>query len=96
MSVVTATELLGQALRLPNAERVRLTEALAAIGEAALQWELRPLAEGLTALLAQDGDWYIAYCPEEPGANGQGRTPAECLESLRAAVALLRLDRAPA
>jgi Uncharacterised protein family (UPF0150). len=24
-----------------------------------------------TAVFERDGDWYIAYCPEIPGANGQ-------------------------
>ena len=28
-----------------------------------------------TALIEREKDWYIAYCPEIPGANGQGRTP---------------------
>ena len=27
-----------------------------------------------TAVFERDGDWFIAYCPEIPGANGQGRT----------------------
>ena len=26
----------------------------------------------LTAIIEQDGEWFIAYCPEIPGANGQG------------------------
>jgi hypothetical protein len=26
-----------------------------------------------TAIIEKDGDWFIAYCPEIPGANGQGR-----------------------
>jgi len=25
-----------------------------------------------TAIIERDGDWFIAYCPEVPGANGQG------------------------
>lgn len=25
-----------------------------------------------TALIERENDWYIAYCPEIPGANGQG------------------------
>jgi len=25
-----------------------------------------------TAIIERDGDWYIAFCPEIPGANGQG------------------------
>lgn len=29
-----------------------------------------------TALIERDGDWYVAYCPEIPGANGQGRGAA--------------------
>jgi hypothetical protein len=24
-----------------------------------------------TAIIERDGDWYVAYCPEIPGANGQ-------------------------
>ena len=24
-----------------------------------------------TAVIEQDGEWFIAYCPEMPGANGQ-------------------------
>ena len=27
-----------------------------------------------TAIIERDGEWYIAYCPEIPSANGQGRT----------------------
>ena len=26
-----------------------------------------------TAIIEKDGDWYIAYCPGIPGANGQGK-----------------------
>lgn len=46
-----------------------------------------------TAVIERDGDWYIAYCPEIPGANGQGRTVEECRESLREAIALVLEDR---
>jgi predicted RNase H-like HicB family nuclease len=46
-----------------------------------------------TALIEQDGDWYIAYCPEIPGANGQGRTVEECRASLAEAIALILADR---
>jgi len=42
-----------------------------------------------TAILERDGDWYIAYCPEIPGANGQGRTKAEARASLAEAIALI-------
>ncbi len=36
----------------------------------------------LTAIIEKDEDWYIAYCPEIPGANGQGKTPEECKKTL--------------
>ena len=42
-----------------------------------------------TAIVEQDGPWYIAYCAEVPGANGQGATREECLTSLRDAIALI-------
>jgi predicted RNase H-like HicB family nuclease len=46
-----------------------------------------------TAIIERDGDWYIAYCPEIPGANGQGRTLEECRKNLAAAIALILEDR---
>jgi len=46
-----------------------------------------------TAIIEKDGDWYIAYCPEVPGANGQGRTIEESRESLAEAIALILEDR---
>lgn len=46
-----------------------------------------------TAVYEHDGDWLIAYCPEVPGANGQGRTKEEARESLAGAIALLLEDR---
>ena len=46
-----------------------------------------------TAIVEKDGDWHIAYCAELPGANGQGKTKAECLENLSQAIELLLEDR---
>jgi predicted RNase H-like HicB family nuclease len=46
-----------------------------------------------TAILEQDGEWFIAYCPEIPGANGQGRTIEECRENLAHAIELILEDR---
>ena len=46
-----------------------------------------------TAIIERDGDWYIAYCPEVPGANGQGKTIEECRQSLADAIALIVEDR---
>ena len=47
----------------------------------------------LTAKLHREGEWFIAFCPEVPEANGQGRTQDECLQSLREAILLLMEDR---
>jgi predicted RNase H-like HicB family nuclease len=46
-----------------------------------------------TAVIEHDGDWYVAYCPEVPGANGQGRTKDEAKQSLAEAIALILEDR---
>ena len=46
-----------------------------------------------TAILERDGDWYIAYSPEIPGANGQGRTREEARRNLGDAIALILADR---
>lgn len=45
------------------------------------------------AIVEKDGEWFIAYCPEIPGANGQGRTKEECLKSLSDAIHLILEDR---
>ncbi len=42
-----------------------------------------------TAIGEQDGPWYVAYCAEVPGANGQGATREECLSNLREAISLI-------
>jgi predicted RNase H-like HicB family nuclease len=46
-----------------------------------------------TAVIERDGDWFVAWSPEIPGANGQGRTLEECKESLAAAIQLILEDR---
>jgi predicted RNase H-like HicB family nuclease len=46
-----------------------------------------------TAVIERDGDWFVAWSPEIPGANGQGRTVEECRESLSAAIQLILEDR---
>lgn len=42
-----------------------------------------------TAIIERDGEWWIAYCPEVPGANGQGRTKDECRQNLSEAIQLI-------
>ena len=46
-----------------------------------------------TAIIEKDSEWYIAYCPEIPGANGQGRTKEEARQNLSDAIALILEDR---
>ncbi len=46
-----------------------------------------------TAVFERDEKWYIAYCPEIPGANGQGKTKEEARASLAEAIALILEDR---
>ena len=46
-----------------------------------------------TAIFEQDGEWFIAYCPEIPGANGQGKTKEDARQSLADAIALILEDR---
>ena len=46
-----------------------------------------------TAIIEKDGEWYISYCPEVPGANGQGKTVEESKRSLAAAISLILEDR---
>lgn len=46
-----------------------------------------------TAVFERDGDWVIAYSPEMPGANGQGRTKDEARRSSADAIALILQDR---
>jgi predicted RNase H-like HicB family nuclease len=46
-----------------------------------------------TAIIERDGDWFIAYCPEIPGANGQGHSLEECRANLADAISLVLADR---
>ena len=46
-----------------------------------------------TAVFERDAEWHVAYSPEIPGANGQGRTKEEARRSLADAIALILQDR---
>src|SRR5262249_10544207 len=52
-----------------------------------------PMRNEFTAIIEHEDDWYIGYCPEIPGANGQGRTIEEGRRSLADAIALILEDR---
>ena len=46
-----------------------------------------------TSIIEPDGEWFVAYSPEIPGANGQGRSPEDARENLAEAIALILEDR---
>jgi predicted RNase H-like HicB family nuclease len=54
---------------------------------------MAPMASEFTAIIEREGEWYVAYCAEIPGANGQGRSKEEALESLADAITLILQDR---
>ena len=53
----------------------------------------RAMRNEFTAIIERDGAWFIAYSPEIPGANGQGRTKTEARQSLADAIGLILEDR---
>jgi len=46
-----------------------------------------------TAVIERDGEWFVAWSPEIPGANGQGHTVEECRQNLSDAIRLILDDR---
>jgi len=46
-----------------------------------------------TVLIEKGEKYYIGYCPEIPGANGQGETVEACRENLKEAIDLILRDR---
>jgi predicted RNase H-like HicB family nuclease len=55
--------------------------------------ELLERRSEFTSVIEQDGEWFIGYSPEIPGANGQGRTIEECRASLSQAISLIMEDK---
>jgi len=51
------------------------------------------MSSHFTAIYEKGEKYYIGYCPEIPGANGQGETIEECRESLKEAIKLILQDR---
>ena len=45
------------------------------------------------AIIEREGDWFVAYSPEIPGANGQGLTADAARLDLSDAIALILEDR---
>jgi len=63
------------------------------IGRAVCLIQRGSMKNEFTAIIERDGDWYIAYCPEIPGANGQGRTKDEARQNLAEGIELILEDR---
>jgi len=53
----------------------------------------RLMRNEFTAVIERNGEWYVGWSPEIPGANGQGRSVEECRESLGSAIRLILEDR---
>jgi predicted RNase H-like HicB family nuclease len=55
------------------------------------------MAAGYTAVIQQDGEWWIGWVEEVPGVNSQGRSREELLDNLRDALdEALEMNRADA
>jgi predicted RNase H-like HicB family nuclease len=55
------------------------------------------MSANYTAVVQQDGDWWIGWVEEVPGVNSQGQTRQELLENLRDALSeALEMNRADA
>lgn len=55
------------------------------------------MAANYTAVVQQDGEWWIGWVEEVPGVNSQGQTREELLDNLRDALAeALEMNRADA
>lgn len=53
-------------------------------------------ASGYTAVIRQDGPWWIGWIEEIPGVNSQGRTREELLSNLREALSeAIQMNRVP-
>ena len=55
--------------------------------------ECQEVGKAFTAVVEKSGVWFIAYCPEVPGANGQGKSKAGALKSLSSAISLIFEER---
>ena len=53
---------------------------------------VQSLRNEFTAVVEWGEEWYIAFCPEIPSANGQGKTREEAKQSLADAILMLLED----
>jgi predicted RNase H-like HicB family nuclease len=55
------------------------------------------MATAYKAVVQRDGKWWIGWIEEIPGVNGQGKTRADLMRSLRSALKeALKMNRAEA
>ena len=53
---------------------------------------VQSLRNEFTAVIDWGEDWYIAFCPEMPSANGQGKTKEEAKQRLAGAILMMLED----
>jgi predicted RNase H-like HicB family nuclease len=51
------------------------------------------MQNNFTAIVEKDGKWLVAYSPEFPGANGQGKTKTAAIQNLKDAIQLILTER---
>ena len=61
--------------------------------ESQIPFYTRSMRNEFTAVIERDGEWFVDWSPEIPGANGQGHSLEECRENLSAAIHLILEDR---
>ncbi|MCK4911392.1 MAG: type II toxin-antitoxin system HicB family antitoxin [Thermodesulfovibrionales bacterium] len=54
---------------------------------------MKKMQNNFNAIIEKGDSFYIGYCPEVPGANGQGKTIEQCKESLKEAIKLILQDK---
>ena len=58
-----------------------------------ISYYTRLMRNEFTAVIERDGEWFVGWSPEIPGANGQGRSVEECRRNLDEAIQLILEDR---
>jgi transcriptional regulator with XRE-family HTH domain len=96
VSPTTVVRLESGEIRQPRPATLRKIAAALGIEASLLAWRwpepsapLEPGVGPFTAVFQRDGDWWLGYVEELPGANAQEETLEEARESLREAVSLV-------
>ena len=89
ISPAALVRLEGGEIKRPRAGTLGKLAGALGVDPARLAGGLAGVVGPFTAVYERDGDWWIGYVEELPGANAQGETLEECRESLREAVSLV-------